>query len=107
VVTVVGPVDVFVDLTELGRVHDELKGLITRLDVLDPCSDGADPSALGGDDAADAVARFVGHWSSERKQLLRQLRDCARYVEDSMREYAATEDLLERACGPAVVRSEP
>lgn len=102
-----GSVDVFVDLAELGSVHDELKGLISMLEGLDACGDGADPNSLGGDDAADAVARFVGRWSAERTHLLEQLRDCARYVEQSMSEYAATEDSLERACGPTGVRAQP
>jgi hypothetical protein len=87
------PVDVIVDIAELGRVHTELQTTIGRLDELDRATT-FDQDQLGGAEVAQAVAGFVQQWSRERHRLTGHLHDCAAYVEHAEQEYGRTETNL-------------
>lgn len=94
-----GPVDLFVDTDMLRELGAELQSLITALDG-GGCRAAADPAAMGGDDVAGAVDRFLRRWDDGRGSAIEKLRGCLAYVQNAIDGYDNTEGCLERASLP-------
>jgi hypothetical protein len=85
-----GPVAFFVDIDALEDIGREVQSLITAL--ADPGAGIAvDAAAMGGQDVAGAVTRFLERWDYGRSTLVEELRACLRLVEQAVAEYGRTE----------------
>jgi hypothetical protein len=105
--TSAGPVELFVDTAELGRLRGELQTLQAELsDLPAHQSMTAGPDALGGDDVAGAVDRFAVHWNDARARIAENLGECLALTEGAIQAYTATESAIQHAApapgGPAV-----
>lgn len=94
-----GPVDFFVDTDTLRDLGREIESLISALDGA-ACRAASDPTALGGDDVAGAVDRFLRRWDEGRGSAVEKLRGCLVQVQNAIDGYDTTEGCLQRASLP-------
>lgn len=92
----IGSVDFYVDLTQLSGLRIELTTLLAGLEQLDGCI-AVDGHAMGGDEVADAVNRFVGRWAGGRQRIGEHLRSCLELVDLALEGYSGTEWGLQNA----------
>lgn len=97
-----GPVDLVVDTDTLRDLGREIESLIAALDGT-ACLAATDPAAMGGEDVAGAVDRFLRRWDGGREDVLTTLRSCLQYVRNAVDGYDGTEGCLQRAMLPAPV----
>lgn len=90
-----GPVDLFVDTDTLRELGREIESLISALDGA-ACRSASDPTAMGGEDVAGAVDRFLRRWDDGRNDALTTLRGCLLYVNNAIEGYDTTESILVR-----------
>lgn len=88
-----GPVDFFVDTDMLRDLGQELQALINALDGAG-CRAAADPAAMGGDDVAGAVDRFLNRWGTGRADAVATLRRCLQCVDNAIDGYDTAERRL-------------
>ncbi len=93
-----GPVELFVDIEELGRLRGELQTLLAELGEL-PTQDGvgADATALGGADVAGAVDRFAVFWTEGRARITENLSECRVLAEGAIEAYTGAETAIQNA----------
>ena len=101
--TTAGPVDLFVDTAELGRLRGELQTLQAELGDLPAQGVDVGPAALGGEDVAAAVDRFTVHWTTARARIAENLGACLALAEGAVQAYTASENAIRQAAagGPA------
>ncbi len=97
--------ELFVDLDALDGVQRELTTLITALNELGvrPAVDGR---AMGSQDVADAVDRFVKSWDDGRQHLVESLQACQRFAQTAVEHYTKTENALQSAVEPVTARGD-
>lgn len=93
-----GPVEFFVELTELGRVRTELQTLVAELEQLDtrPAVD-ASAEAMGDGSVAAELEHFVATWRDGLAAIRDGLVGCMLLTELAMESYTATETGLQAA----------
>lgn len=97
-----GAVDLFVDITELDRVQQELSTLISALVELGSRNMvHADAASMGSQDVADALNRFVTSWDSGRQHITENLQACQKYAAMAAQAYSQTETALQGVLQPA------
>ena len=90
------PVELFVDVEELGRLRNELQTLEFELGDLGAQGVGADPGALGAD-VADAVDRFAVFWNDGRTRITENIGQCRALAEGAAEAYTGTENAIQNA----------
>ena len=91
-----GPVDLFVDIEELGRLRGELQTLEAELGELPVQEAGADPGALGPD-VADSVDRFAIFWNDGRARITENIGRCRVLAEGAAEAYTGAENAIQNA----------
>ncbi len=93
-----GPVDLFVDLGELGRLRSELQTLVAELENLDSRQGvDASPGAMGHDWLARELEGFGTAWRDGLTRLQDGLAGCMLLTEVAVESYTTTEDVLQNA----------
>lgn len=87
-------VDFSVDLDALNALQAELNRLVVAVDELSTMPGAVDHEAMGGDDIADAVDRFVGRWRAGRHDVVQHLSACEEIVKLAISGYGGTDDGL-------------
>jgi hypothetical protein len=91
-----GPVDLFVEIEELGRLRGELQTLEVEMGDLPAQGMAADPGALG-DDVAGAFDRFAVFWSDGRIRITENIGQCEALVEGAVEAYTGAENAIQNA----------
>ncbi|MDN5854325.1 MAG: hypothetical protein L0K86_16025 [Actinomycetia bacterium] len=94
-----GPIDLYVDLGELGRVQQELASLLSALTDLGG-NTAVEPSDIGSADVADAVRHFVSAWGDARNRIIENVRACQQLVAAAVSAYQQTDDGLRSVLQP-------
>ena len=90
------PVELFVDIEELGRLRNELQTLEFELGELATQGVGADAGALGAD-VAGAVDRFAVFWNDGRSRITENIGQCRVLAEGAAEAYTGTENAIRNA----------
>jgi hypothetical protein len=97
-----GPVELFVDIEELGRLRNELQTLESELGDLPAQGAGADPGALGAD-VAGAVDGFAVFWNDGRARITENVGQCRVLAEGAAEAYTGAENAIQNAAPAAAV----
>ncbi len=93
-----GPVDLFVDLGELGRLRGELQTLVAELEQLgDQPAGDTSPEAMGHDWLAREVEGFGTAWRDALTRIRDGLAGCMLLTEIAVESYTTTENVLQNA----------
>jgi hypothetical protein len=97
-----GPVELFVDFEEVGRLRNELQTLEAELGDLPAQEAGADPGALGAD-VAGAVDGFTVFWNDGRARITENVGQCRALAEGAAEAYTGAENAIQNAAAVATV----
>jgi hypothetical protein len=95
-----GPVELFVDTEEVGRLRNELQTLEAELGDLPAQGAGADAGALGAD-VAGAVDGFAVFWTDGRARIAENVGQCRVLTEGAVAAYTGTENAIQNAASVA------